>query len=152
MSDSDRETDESAFHTVYENRVRFAETDPQEVVFYGQYITFQDEAFSSYVEDIGYSYHDIREEGWDLHVVHVDVDYYEPAYYGDVLLNDVRVDAFGESSIEFAHRCRKKESNETVVRSSFTHVAVDEDGDTIRVPDSFRDAVVSYQDVPPDPV
>lgn len=136
---------------VYTNTVRFEETDAQGVVFYGNYVTFQDEAFTAYLEAIGYPYQSLREADWDVHVVHVDLDYREPAEFRDTLHNATRIDAIRESSLEFEYECRN-DDGDVVAEGGLVHVAVDETGEPTRVPDAFRDAAVAFQDEPPDPV
>jgi acyl-CoA thioester hydrolase len=138
-------------HEVYENVVRFEETDAQGIVFYGNYVTFQDEAFTAYLEAIGYPYSSLEEADWDVHVVHIDLDYRKPAQFRDRLRNAIRVSAIKESSIEFEYECRN-EDGEVLADGGVVHVAVDESGDPTRVPDEFREAVVDFQDVAPDPV
>ncbi|WP_336136570.1 acyl-CoA thioesterase [Natronomonas amylolytica] len=138
-------------HEVYENVVRFEETDAQGIVFYGNYVTFQDEAFTAYLEAIGYPYEDLTAADWDVHVVHIDLDYRKPAEFRDTLRNAVRVSAIRESSIEFEYECRN-DDGEVLVEGGVVHVAVDESGDPTRVPDEFREAVLDFQEVAPDPV
>ncbi len=138
---------------VWENQVRFEETDQQGIVFYGNYVTFQDETFNAFVREIGYDYDTIEERGWDIHVVHTSLDYRAPAHFEDVLVNSLRADAIRESSLDFEYAVRRKEDDEVLAEGELTHVAVDhETGKPTRVPDEFRDAVVEFQDVAPDPV
>ncbi|MFC6836879.1 acyl-CoA thioesterase [Halomarina ordinaria] len=136
-------------HDVYENRVRFAETDQQGVVFYGEYVTFQDETVNAFLRAIGYDYDTMRAADWDVHVAHVDLDYRAPARFEDVVVNACRVEAIGESSVRFAYRARRKRDGATLAEGHVVHVAVDADGST-RVPEAFRDAVVVFQDDPPE--
>ncbi len=65
----------------------------------------------------------------------------------------MRISAIQTSSMEFEYACRTQDSGDIVAEGSVTHVAVDAaSGEPTRVPDDFRDAVVNYQDAPPDPV
>ncbi len=137
--------------TVYENTVRFAETDAQGIVFYGNYVTYQDETFTEYMEAVGFPYETLRQESWDVHVVNVELDYRASAQFRDRLVNAIRIAAIRESSIEFDYRCRRADDDTVLVEGSVTHVAVDDEG-TVRVPDEFREAVVDFQDEPPEPV
>jgi len=139
-------------YDVYENTVRFEETDAQGIVFYGNYVTYQDEAFTAYLAEIGYPYQAFEEGGWDVHVVNLELDYRGSAEFRDDLVNAVRIDAINESSIEFEYQCRRKADDEILAEGSLTHVAVGEDGSPTRVPQAFRDAVVDFQETPPDPV
>lgn len=138
------------FHEVYENRIRFEETDMQGIVFYGNYVTFQDETFSAYLREIGFPWTAMEAADWDVHVVHVDMDYRDSARFPDELVHGIRCTAIRESSMEFDYRCRNRDGD-VLAEGGLTHVAV-ADGATTRVPDEFRDAVVDYQDEAPDPV
>lgn len=138
-------------HEVFENTVRFAETDAQGIVFYGNYATYQDETFTEFMEAVGYPYDEIEAQGWDVHVVNLELNYRKPAEFRDRLTNGMRVTAIEESSLEFAYECRNADG-ELLVEGTVVHVAVDESGSPTRVPDEFREAVVEFQDEPPEPV
>jgi acyl-CoA thioester hydrolase len=146
------EPTEPDYHDVFENRVRFAETDAQGIVFYGEYLTFMDEAFSAYLEAVDHPFTSFEDRGWDVHVVHAELDYHDSAEFADELVNSMRVSAIRRSSIAFDWICRQQRDGDRVASGSVVHVAVDGDGETVRVPDEFREAVVEFQEVPPDPV
>lgn len=134
---------------VYRARVRFEETDMQGIVFYGNYATYQDEAVSEFMRRIGYGYED-EWRGWDVHVAHLDLDYRGQATFGDVVVNGVRVDRIGESSIEWSYAARLAEGGDRLAEGGLVHVAVDESGEPTPVPDGFREAVAEFQTVPPE--
>jgi acyl-CoA thioester hydrolase len=138
-------------HYVWENRVRYAETDAQGIVFYGEYVTYQDETFSEFLRTIDYPYEDLETLGIDFHVVHTELDYHSFAEFDDELRNGFRVAAVRESSADFEWVCRAAADDRVVASGEITHVAVGDDGPT-RIPDAFRDAVVAFQDEPPEPV
>ena len=138
-------------HEVFENTVRFAETDAQGIVFYGNYATYQDETFTEFMEAVGYPYDEVEEQGWDVHVVNLELDYRRPAEFRDRLTNAMRVTAIEESSLEFAYECRNADGD-LLVEGTVVHVAVDESGSPTRVPDKFREAVVEFQAEPPEPI
>jgi acyl-CoA thioester hydrolase len=136
---------------VWENRVRFEETDQQGVVFYGNYVTFQDETFSAFLRECGYSYEAVEAAGWDMHVVNVDVDYRGQAGFADELVHGYRIERIGESSMTGEYVARSADDDELLAEGSVTHVAVDSGtGDPTRIPDDFREAVAGFQDRPPE--
>jgi len=138
-------------HDVYENRVRFAETDQQGVVFYGEYVTFQDEAVNGFFRAIDYDYDRMHADGWDVHVAHVDLDYRAPARFEDVIVNAMRVTRIGDASVHYDYEARRKEDGATLAEGSVVHVAVEREGEgTTRVPDTFRERVIDFQDEPPE--
>lgn len=135
---------------LYENRVRFEETDLQGVVFYGNYLTYHDETVSAFFRRIGYEDSQWSEGSWSVHVAHVSLDYRSTATFGDVLQHTMRVTGFGRSSIRSEYHARHREDGTPVVEGEAVHVAIDGDsGETRPVPDPFRQAVRDYQAVPP---
>ncbi|WP_336360991.1 acyl-CoA thioesterase [Haladaptatus sp. ZSTT2] len=138
------------YYDVFENRVRFAETDMQGIVFYGNYITFQDETFNAFLREIDYGYDTLAEKGWDVHVVHVDMDYHASAEFDDVLVNAMRAETIGTKSLTFAYRVRRKADETLLAAGHVTYVAVDAaTGEAIAVPDDFREALIEFQETPP---
>ncbi|MEF8906662.1 MAG: thioesterase family protein [Haloarculaceae archaeon] len=134
---------------IWENRVRFEETDRQGIVFYGNYVTFQDETVTQFFRETGFDYTQ-RHQEWDVHVVNVDLNYHGQADVGDELVHGVRVDAFGTSSMTFEYAARRVDDGSLVVEGSVTHVAVDgETGEPTPIPEDFRESVREFQDEPP---
>ncbi len=136
---------------VWENRVRFEETDMQDVVFYANYVTFQDETFSAFLREIGYSYEAVEDAGWDMHVVNVDMDYRGQASFADELVHGYRIERIGQSSMTGEYVARRADDDALLAEGTVTHVAVDsETGEPTRIPDGFRAAVATFQDAPPE--
>lgn len=134
---------------VFENQVRFAETDRQGIVFFGAFFTYMDETYSAYSRAIGYPYSEL--DGWTTHVAHAALDYHGQATFEDVLENGMRITAIGNASITAEYAVRHKHDHTPIASGTMVHVAVDEDtDDPIRVPESFRDAVKAYQATRPD--
>lgn len=148
MVDSD-DSDSSEipdYREVYENRVRFAETDQQGVVFYGEYFTYQDEAFSAFLRAIDYPHRQMLENGWETRVVNASLDYRASARFEDCVVNDLRISKIGTSSLVSAYRARRRSDDAVLVEGTVTHVAIDAETDeSIRVPDDFREAVAAFQ-------
>ena len=138
--------EEPDFQPVFENRVRYAETDAQGIVFYGEYFTYQDETFLEFLRAVGYGWEDMVDRGWETHVANAELNYREGATFGDTIVNELRLAEFGESSFTFEYRARREEDGAILVEGTLTQVAVDhETGETIRVPDEFREAVAAFQ-------
>ncbi len=144
--DNTDDAGEPDFQPVFENRVRFAETDQQGIVFYGEYFTFQDETVSQFFREIDYSYEEMEADGWQVHVVNAELNYRDAAEFGDVLVNELRVAEMGTASITFEYRVRRKSDDRTLADGTVTQVAVDlETEEPIAVPDAFREAVAAFQ-------
>ncbi len=74
----------SFFHTL---RVRWAEVDPQSIVFNGHYLTYADVAIT---------------EGGDFFAIKTVLEYLAPARFDDELNIGIRVARLGRSSLSFA--------------------------------------------------
>ncbi|WP_226481358.1 acyl-CoA thioesterase [Natrinema amylolyticum] len=145
-NDPDRDSERPAFQPVLENRVRFAETDQQGIVFYGEYFTFQDEAISAFFRDLDYRYETMHDRGWQTHVVNAELNYHAGAEFEDVIVNELRVAEMGSSSFTSDYRARRKRDGELLADGSVTHVAVDLETEApVAVPDDFREAVAAFQ-------
>jgi acyl-CoA thioester hydrolase len=136
-------------HEVYENSVRFEETDAQGIVFYGNYATYQDEAFTEYMAAIGHPYGDVEDYEWDVHVVNLELNYHAPARFRDRLINSMRVGRIEHSSLVLEYECRNADGD-LLADGTVTHVVVDDSGSPIRVPEELREAIAAYQETPPE--
>ncbi|WP_394235532.1 acyl-CoA thioesterase [Pseudomonas anguilliseptica] len=84
----------SFFHTL---RVRWAEVDPQSIVFNGHYLTYADVAITEYFRALGIRYpDDLSRNGSDFFA------YLAPARFDDQLQIGIRVARLGRSSLSFA--------------------------------------------------
>jgi acyl-CoA thioester hydrolase len=129
----------------YENRVRFAETDLQGVVFYGNYFTYQDETFYEYLRQIGYPNKKLQENEWDVHVIHVSMDFTSFAEFEELLLNTIEITSIGETSLRAEYTVYSQDDNEELATGEVVYVAVGPDSEPTRVPDDFREAVREFQ-------
>ncbi len=137
--------DEDAdFTYLTEHDVRFAETDAQGVVFFGEYLTYLDEAVLNYWKAIGHPYEGVLEDGWEVFVVHAELDYHTSATYGDTLRGAVRVAAVGTSSITFEYRCERADGT-LLATGELVQVAVDELGESAPIPEFIREAIAAFQ-------
>ncbi|MGB5988077.1 MAG: thioesterase family protein [Desulfobacterales bacterium] len=83
-------------------RVRYAETDAQGIVFYGNYLIYFDTAIYEYLRNLEFDLKThVAHSGADFHVVHAAVDYNAPARFEDDLRVNISVGRIGRSSLTF---------------------------------------------------
>ena len=88
------------FHSL---RVRWAEVDPQSIVFNGHYLTYADVAITEYFRALGISYPaDLSRDGGDFFAIKTLLEYMAPAHFDDELQIGIRVARLGRSSLTFA--------------------------------------------------
>jgi acyl-CoA thioester hydrolase len=127
-------------------RVRFAETDLQGHVFFGEYLTYFDEALTQYQHAIGCTYSDLINAGVDLFYIRSECDYKSRAFFEETLNVHARVGQIGNSSITFEFAAFKARNDELVATGKIIAVTIDlQTKKPVRVPDVFRDAVAKYE-------
>jgi len=129
---------------VLTNRVRFEETDMQGIVFYGNYLTYMDVAHNELLRRVGG-----LPEGVSEHVVHTDLDYHGQATFDDVVEQFTRFTRIGTTSMETEYAAYREDGT-LLVEGSAVYVAVDDDDETVAVPEEWRQAVRDYQTDPPE--
>ncbi len=82
-------------------RVRYAETDRMNYVYYGNYASYFEVARVEALRSIGMSYKRMEEEGFLLPVYEYKVKYFKPAFYDDVLLIKTRIPVMPSVRIVF---------------------------------------------------
>jgi acyl-CoA thioester hydrolase len=91
-----------AFRFFHPLRVRWAEVDPQSIVFNGHYLTYADVAITEYFRALGIAYPaDLSRDGGDFFAIKTVLEYLAPARFDDLLEIGVRVGRLGRSSLSF---------------------------------------------------
>jgi acyl-CoA thioester hydrolase len=94
--------DRAAFTFFHPLRVRWAEVDPQGIVFNGHYLTYADVAITEYFRALGIAYPaDLQRDGSDFFAVKTLLEYLAPARFDDELSIGIRVGRLGRSSLTF---------------------------------------------------
>jgi len=135
--------------TIWENRVRFDETDLHGHVNFGEFFSYMDETFNELLRRIEYGYDRMHAEGWTTNIVHTEMDFRAPAEYGDEIENRMRVASMGERSLTATYEARA--TGTTLAEGEIVYVAVDYEGEegAVPIPEEFREAIVDFQDDPP---
>lgn len=127
-------------------QVRFADTDAQGHVFFGNYFTFFDEAISGLLRARGWSYDAMRARGFELVYAHAECDYQQPALFEQVLNVDARVAQLGNSSVTFECAAKRATNGAEIARGKLIMVMRDcKTGRKTNVPDAFRKAVAEWE-------
>jgi acyl-CoA thioester hydrolase len=73
------------YESVTQMRVRYAETDQMNVVYYGNYAQYFEVGRVESIRQLGYTYKDMEHSGVIMPVVEMHVRYLRPATYDDLL-------------------------------------------------------------------
>jgi acyl-CoA thioester hydrolase len=110
-----------AFYHPY--RVRWADVDPQGIVFNPNYFVFFDTAWNEYLRAIGLTYpHGFAALRADLVVVHAEATFRDSARFDEEVLTGVRVDAIGRTSLKTTFTVWR--GDDLLTQGRMTYVAV----------------------------
>jgi acyl-CoA thioester hydrolase len=93
------------YESITQVRVRYAETDQMNIVYYGNYAQYFEVGRVESIRQLGYTYKDMEASGVIMPVVEMNVRYLRPATYDDLLTiksqvrelpTDYRIDFYQE--------------------------------------------------------
>jgi acyl-CoA thioester hydrolase len=106
--------------------VRYLEVDQQGVVFNMWYLAYFDDAMTAFLAEGGLPYGDLLASGYDVQVVHTEIDWTGPLGFGDP--TDVQVDVGHIGNTSFTLRFAVSSAARSVAHASTVYVAVRTDG------------------------
>jgi acyl-CoA thioester hydrolase len=115
-------------------RVRYAETDAAEVVYYGSFFLYFEVGKIEMYREIGLPYQ------WDIPIVDTYCKYLAPVYFDDVLEVHTKFSDIKKKSFKIESKVYKKSDDgelQLVADGYTTHVFIDEDRKAINLPDHY---------------
>lgn len=73
------------YESITQIRVRYAETDQMNVVYYGNYAQYFEVGRVESIRQLGYTYKDMENEGVMMPVIELSIKYLRPATYDDLI-------------------------------------------------------------------
>lgn len=117
-------------------KVRWAEIDPQRVVFNAHYMTYMDVAITEYLQHL---FGSATPDGLDIMLVRSEMDFRQPARGGDRLQVGARCTRIGRSSFTMAFQIRREGDEALLVEGKLTYVNVNpETGKAEPIPERHR--------------
>lgn len=104
-------------------RVRFAECDPQGVVFNAHYLAYLDVGMTELWRAAFGSYQAMLDRGIDMVVVEARLSFHTPARFDDELRLEIAVSRLGSTSISTDHRVVR--GDDLIAQADLHHVFVD---------------------------
>jgi acyl-CoA thioester hydrolase len=124
-------------------RVRFAETDAMQVVYYAEYFVWFEVARTELFRSIGLPYSEIQKRGFHTPVARAVADYKASARYDDEVLVRVRASKVGRSSVRLDYNVAKVPGGELLCTGHTVHVFIGMDGKPRRIPPDVRKKLAS---------
>ena len=128
---------------VHSLRVRYAECDPQGVVFNAHYLAYLDTSMTELWRAAFGGYNAMLDRGIDMVVVQSELRFHRPARFDELLRLEVAVTRMGNTSISTAHRITHE--GEPVAEGALHHVIVDRQTlAKTAIPDWIRDGLAGW--------
>ena len=116
-------------------RVRFAETDAMQVVYYAEYFVWFEVARTELFRSIGMPYTVIsRKRGFHTPVVQAHADYKSSARYDDEVAVRVWASKVGTSSVRLDYEVTRLPGEDLICTGHTVHVFIGEDGRPREIP------------------
>jgi acyl-CoA thioester hydrolase len=124
---------------------RYAEIDQQGVVFNGHYLTWFDEACTGFLDHLGVTYPGLIDSGYDIQVVHCEIDFLAPVRWRDSVRVAVACQRIGSTSFTLDFSVLRQNGDgaeQTAVRGHNVYVVVSSHDWAKRpIPDKLREAL-----------
>jgi acyl-CoA thioester hydrolase len=119
-------------------RVAYHETDGQRRVHHGNYLNFFERGRVELLRSLGWSYKAIEDSGLLLVVSEMQIRYYLPAEFDDLLTLETSVLSSKGARIRHGYRVTREEA--LIVTAESTIACIDHSGRVRRLPESLRES------------
>ena len=131
-------------------RVRWAELDPQRIVFNAHYLTYFDVALSEYMRAIGFKAPDgLAQHGCDIVLANANLDFRASARYDDELLVTARIARIGRTSLGFRMACFRDDALLVEGRLAYVNVSLGTHV-PMPLPEAFVAKVLAFECIAPE--
>ncbi len=105
-------------------RTLYADTDRSQVVYHANYLKYFEFGRASLMRDAAYPYREIEESGFIYPIIKIELNYYTPLFYDDLMLIHTRPAALEMVKLQFDYLITKEESGAIVCTGFTRHCAV----------------------------
>lgn len=96
------------YKTEYQLKISFEDLDPMSIVWHGNYMKYMEQARCDMMSKLGYTYIDMKNEGYGYPVAKMKVKYIKPATLGDSLTVVTEVETI-EPTLNIKYKIFKNE-------------------------------------------
>ena len=125
---------------------RFADTDANAHVYFGNYLTYFDMALLEYFKAVGFSFSWFVENGMNIYYAEALTRFRASAVYGDILHVHAGVSSFGNTSFTSNFLIFDKKTDRFLNSGHIVSVVINnKTGKPIPVPREFKNAVIKFE-------
>ena len=124
----------------YEFKAEFFDTDPMGIMWHGNYVKYLEMARCKLLDEIGYNYIKMQDNGFTLPIVKMDLKYINPIYFNEYFIVEISVIEC-DITLKFKYTLLSKDEL-TIAKANTTQVAVTLNKETLySVPDDLKFAL-----------
>jgi acyl-CoA thioester hydrolase len=139
------------YEHIIQVRVRYAETDQMDIVYYGNYAQYFEVGRTESIRDLGFTYKEMEAMGVRMPVVELKVRYLRPAHYDEVLRIRTCVVESRSRTIRFGYEILNDATGELLATGETLHVICDGEGRPKSLPAKYRKYFPLTRSREPDP-
>ena len=127
-------------------RVRFQEVDALGVVWHGHYLSYFEDGRNAFGRRFGFGYESLLRAGFVAPLVHVELDFHQPAGFNDELSITTRLHPDEAARIDFTYAIADPDG-QTLVTGRSVQVFAHSDGSLVlTMPEFFRNFLARWSD------
>jgi len=115
----------------YIHKVNYYETDKMGITHHSNYIRWMEEARINFLEQIGFGYDKLEEDGIISPVIAVECDYKVATTFGDCIEIEVEIEEFKGVKLIIKYIMKNSKTNEIVLIGKTKHCFVSKDNNPI---------------------
>ncbi|MEE3693557.1 acyl-CoA thioesterase [Campylobacter sp. CLAX-22107-21] len=124
----------------YEFKAEFFDTDPMGIIWHGNYVKYLEMARCKLLDEIGYNYIKMQDNGFTLPIVKMDLKYINPIYFNEYFIVEISVIEC-DITLKFKYILLSKDEL-TIAKANTTQVAVTLNKETLySIPDDLKFAL-----------
>lgn len=126
-------------------RIRYAETDQMDIVYYGNYAQFFEVGRAEWIRELGFTYKKMEEMGIRMPVVEMEARFLRPAHYDDLItIKSILKELPADHSISFFHEVYN-EQNKLLTTGKVTLYFIDSNTKKrTQMPEALREKLLPF--------
>jgi acyl-CoA thioester hydrolase len=116
-----------------ESRTLYADTDRSQVVYHAHYLRYFEFGRASLMRDVAYPYKEVEQSGFVYPIIKVDIDYFRPLYYDDMMCIHTRPAQLERVRLQFDYVITHGQTGDIVCRGFTRHCATNTVGTPVEI-------------------
>ncbi len=129
-------------------RVRWSDVDAAGIIYFGAYTRFTDIAESEFFRSLGFTYARFRELEVFLPRVHVEFDFFKPAFLDDELRLIMRVARVGVKSVRLHIDVFRESDGALLAKADLVAACIDLQHKSVPLPEAFASVMRAHAQPP----